>query len=692
MRNKLNIFSWILTIILIVIPFRFWFTDRLMHGGDFYFPVYKQQVSDLFNTPQAWNNQLNNGQGGNSFRNLYIDTYSQVLPNILLQAGIPDWIVQKIIFQIPFLLLSILSITYLSRHLFPLNSIFRPFSALIYTVNTYILMVVSGGQMGIALAYAIAPLVLSRILSHADRTEKINIIAVIDCIIIASLQAFFDIRIFFITLISAFLFFLLRFKKKNYPGIYRIFFLRAVMVTGGFLTIHAFWLLPPLIGKLNPVAGLPVVYTSENAVSFFSFADFTHSISLLHPNWPENIFGKTYFFRSEFLLLPIISFAWLVILSVFLSGKKPETNKKNNLYKILSEFYLPPTVISLLGLSLMALAGGFLGKGAKAPFGEIYLWIFRNVPGFVLFRDPTKFYLFTSISYALLIPFVLHITHGITGRILGKTRSYLIVAVLFVGLWTGLMYPAINPGGLLAETKINPGLGNLAEILSKDRMFSRVLWVPSKPPAGFVSALHPAIDFQNLTGSTKKADIGRFFSDKNLKITLNRKGIGYIVILFSSIQDDKSFGRPQAFASRNYLVYVNRIPGWNNMLANDTIAIFKSETAQSLVRSAIGNQSVEIPSVMITQSEIIIPEISMIKNQKIILNQNYDPNWELRYSKRLIRSSPTGDNHNQFISAGDYSGPARLVYSLQGITTFLWTVSVVTLLTFFAIRVWIRLF
>ena len=34
-----------------------------------------------------------------------------------------------------------------------------------------------------------------------------------------------------------------------------------------------------------------------------------HALSLLHPNWPENLFGKVYFLQPEFLILPILAFS-----------------------------------------------------------------------------------------------------------------------------------------------------------------------------------------------------------------------------------------------------------------------------------------------------------------------------------------------------------------------------------------------
>ncbi len=59
------------------------------------------------------------------------------------------------------------------------------------------------------------------------------------------------------------------------------------------------------------MVGLDNDLTNPGMLHFLSFADFSHTLAFLHPNWPENLFGKVYFLQPEFLLLPVIAFSAL---------------------------------------------------------------------------------------------------------------------------------------------------------------------------------------------------------------------------------------------------------------------------------------------------------------------------------------------------------------------------------------------
>ena len=158
----------------------------------------------------------------------------------------------------------------------------------------------------------------------------------------------------------------------------------------GLIALHAFWILPAILTHQNPLEQLGSAYSTTGAVKFFSFAALENALSLLHPNWPENLFGKTYFMKPEFLGLPILAYISLLFIS---TKEKTKEQKK--------------TVQYVLYFALLALIAAFLAKGANDPFGEIYLWMFTNIPGFGVFRDSTKWYVLIAISYSLLIPFSL---------------------------------------------------------------------------------------------------------------------------------------------------------------------------------------------------------------------------------------------------------------------------------------------
>ena len=71
--------------------------------------------------------------------------------------------------------------------------------------------------------------------------------------------------------------------------------------------------------------------------------------------------------------------------------------EKNVIIKKQIRFFL---ILSLLGV--------FLAKGSNEPFGQIYIWLFEHIPGFVMFRDPTKWYMLIAVSYSVLIPYSIY--------------------------------------------------------------------------------------------------------------------------------------------------------------------------------------------------------------------------------------------------------------------------------------------
>src|SRR4029079_9609109 len=159
----------------------------------------------------------------------------------------------------------------------------------------------------------------------------------------------------------------LTFNSKNlFRSILYLFIIPGVIT----FLLHFYWIFPIIMMGRNPASDLSDIYTSSQSLAFFSFAKLENAIGLLHPNWPENIFGKVAFLRPEFLLLPIFAFS-----SLFFVEKEDKAKK-----------------ILLLSLILLSIISIFLAKVTNEPFGEIYKFLFNAVPGFVMFRDSTKWY------------------------------------------------------------------------------------------------------------------------------------------------------------------------------------------------------------------------------------------------------------------------------------------------------------
>ena len=372
-----------------------WFTSLSpLSAGDWPY-LYVEQIRHFPWLPEA--------------RSLWLAPYNQILTKIVVQyMNIPWEVAEKILWFLPFVVLSVVTS-------------FRAFrswiSVLIYTTNTYILMIVGGGQMGIAMAYALAPWTLTRL-----------------SVLSVAIQASFDPRIAILTVLAS-------------VFVYKPKFKNLLVVVAGTLLIHLYWIIPVI--QRPGVLQERLTQVSTGMLEFLSFASFSQTISLLHPNWPENIFGKVYFMQPEFLFVPIIAF------SVFLFG---DQKKKTIPY------------------GLLALVGAFLAKGTQEPFGEIYSWLFTYVPGFWLFRDSTKFYLFVALAYAYLIP---------------KSK---IPTIIIIFLWAILIRQAImhELTGTFQPKPIEEEYIKLKElILSSPK--SPTFWIPSVSRYAFSSAEYPAI-------------------------------------------------------------------------------------------------------------------------------------------------------------------------------------------------------
>lgn len=351
-------------------------------SGYYYSSTFHERVQFL----SAWMPERGDGLGGIYYPLLW-SGMTVGIPLFLLGNVLHNWsLIEKIAYFIPFLLIGFVAPFFLFKKIFSRYAL-GAIASLVFLTNTYILMIVSGGQMMIALAYVWMPLVVwQAILLHEFTEKRKQYFASVLLGALLSVQVLFDIRIAYITFFA-----ILIYAGFHFLGKRNIHTLQAIAIfTVGIpllivIMTHAFWILPTFLAGQNPVIELGSNYSSVDAVRFFSFAKLEYAISLLHPNWFDNIFGKVNMFFSAFLLLPLLAFGSLLFVS-----------KENTIIKRYVGYF-----------ALLGIIGIFLAKGTQDPFGEMYVWTFSHMPGFSLFRDPTKWYVLIALSYAMLIPFSL---------------------------------------------------------------------------------------------------------------------------------------------------------------------------------------------------------------------------------------------------------------------------------------------
>jgi len=502
---------------LIFLVYRSWFFPGTLASGDWPY-LFKETIQGFSFLPDP--------------ANLWLGPYYQITSKIFVEyLHIPWEITERAWWFWMFLAISFFSSLFLSKVILKKYK-FTFLSVLIFLTNTYILMIVGGGQMGVALAYAFAPAVLGSFINYLNKNSCRNLI--ISGMLLA-FQIMFDPRISYIMGfgIALYVFVLLILNKNRRQLIFRFISFLFASAAIAFL-INSPWIMARFFSEnknflIDPSLG------SVGSLSFFSFGSFSYAFSLIHPNWPENIFGKTYFLKPEFLILPILAFSSLFLL------KKDEKIKKEILF-----------------FSLLGLLGVFLSKGVQEPFGQIYSWMFFHIPGFVLFRDPTKFYVLIVLSYTILIPFSLgKISENISSRFNVKTVVILPVS-LFLLFWVFLVRPALlgELSGTFKPHQAPSAYISLKNFLIKDIVYSPTLWVPNKSSFSFHSSVHPALEAATFSE--------KFVKEKKIKYIIVPEDTGGKIFLTDRKYDEQLYKK--TIISLAKISYVVRIAEFGKII------------------------------------------------------------------------------------------------------------------------------
>jgi len=662
-------------ILVVMVIFQSWFGDTTLSSGDwgYLFPSYIKTFSWI---PQAWDPHYGGGLGGNDIFLLALNSYFYATMAVFYRVFHLSWVyLERVIWFMPFLMVASVSAYALYRQVF-LSFPYALLSSLIYLVNTYCLMIVGGGQVGVAMGYAFAPLILLAFVKLYQRRQmRERMRWIIAAGGIFSLQLLFDLRMAYITLIALaiFIIYFLR-ERKNYSVISILF--SSIIPFVITILLHFYWLLPFVIQGKNPLVGLGDEFVNLGMVKFLSFSPFEHSLSLLHPNWPENVFGKILFLQSEFLLIPIIAFSALV----FVSKQK----------------------LVVLLFALLGMLGAFLSKGANPPYGGVYLWLFDHVPGFIMLRDSTKFNLLTALSYSMLIPFTLS---TIDERIRGwkkkkqlRTLVRVAVIVVFLAYWLVAHREAISGKltGTFSPRDIPAEYVQLAEYLSRQNAFSRVLWVPSRQRYGYFSNDMPGLSLSSVQLASPAAFIDWTKNDNNIE-RLARYGVSHIIVPTDPLGELFVTDRKYDNTIRNAVVSVLRSKDTlTEIFGFGRIAVFhtKHKPYDHVFIAESPYRKLEIRRMSSTQYQVSLPSFS--GSRSIIFSESYDPYWELVFDGRHVSPRKTSDGLQMYPLDSSVGGIATIQYRLQKFVLYGLIVSlgtVVILIGFFlyaTISLWKR--
>lgn len=639
MKKFFNFFILFAFVFLLFKIYSAWFVQPEIISGDWPF-FYKEMVKEFTLVAPIWNPQTPLGEININFPLLSYEYFIGALFSNILNIS---WSAIYKVFWFGFFLgLASFSITCLIKIVFNKPTILQVvFSIFIYLANTYILMIVGGGQMGIALAYSLAPLVLAMFikssnLSYLKFSMKLGLVL--------GLQMLFDIRILYITLIVVFLYYFLalRFKIKNVSNsIIYVFVIPIAIATA----LHFYWIFPFFYFKLFSV---PAGLTSVSGFNFFSFADFSHALSLLHPNWPENIFGKTYFLKPEFILLPIMAFSALL----FIGSKSQKNDEPFGKLRAGTERR------RILFFVTLGLIGAFLAKGVNPPFGKINQWLFLYIPGMNMFRDSTKFYLMIAISYSVLVPFtILRISDFLSSNkkisIFIKFKLSKLFLIFVISYLIFLIKPAVlgKLGGTFNSYQVPIEYQKLNDFVMSQKEYFGTFWVPMQSRFRFQTENHPLVTADSFYKTANDSAIAKNMQDPKTEKLLEKIGIKYVIIPYDSTNEifltDRRYDNKKRLALEKELDKIT----WLKKIQKGKITVY--ETLKHKDKFWLKNQGT-LSYKNITNLEFEINFNSKTKNT-IIFPNIYNKYWQASFDSQIINSVKTAEGFNSFqVPKGEY--------------------------------------
>ncbi|OGE29018.1 hypothetical protein A2867_03590 [Candidatus Daviesbacteria bacterium RIFCSPHIGHO2_01_FULL_40_11] len=441
--------------------FWIWWLPGPRVANDFSF-VSNDWLKLQFDVPRAWNERGAEGLGEYGVFTLWsypVNLIFGALPNLGLNFQI--W---ERILVILFISLGSLSIwKFLSQY--PLSNKAKFIGSLFYLINTYPILLIDGGQISIALAYALFPFAFLQVSKAVYSGLRKRILAGI----VVSFLGFFDIR--FLYILFLLLFIKAVFDVLDNRKVHPLETCWKWINTGGVIillvvSLNAYWLIAYL--KV-PIEGN--IFSSFTNISA-SLLNIGHPLLVISPHWYKNVFGQISQLKAEFILLPILAF-----IAPILSGKDKAVS-----------FWLIVTIFSI-----------FLAKGGSEPLSFVYPWFHANIPGFSFFRDSTKFFFAVTLSYAVLISISSEEIFRILKKIRSATNGEKLAALCLPFITVYLLY-LVKPiflnqmTGTFSIQPVEKQFQSLTNVLQNDKTFGRVFWIPTTAPLSYSDLNHPIVE------------------------------------------------------------------------------------------------------------------------------------------------------------------------------------------------------
>lgn len=480
--------GWFGVIAVALLVFKYIYIPGPSSWGDspYYFP---EAFKEFFPEPLVWQSR---GRLG-IVNDLYWIYPLMFVYQWLGTLGLSNDIIIRLLFHLPAILLTLVSPWFLTRYL-KYSRLVSLFAVLVYGLNTYFILVVDGGQVGVALAYGLFPLALLELFKLRDKKTFNQFYLTLSLFMLLVIA---DVR-FALMAIFTFLVWIIfehvTQKQKLDPKFWRIFTIFIVVI----IALSSYWLIPSVL--LKPTTG-------SGARSDLQLISALNPLLLFSPHWPLNEFGKISQPFWYFLGIP-----FLIFTNLFFKNKR---------------LTAPLILIFLMFV--------FIVKGDTGIFGNLYAWVIDRVPLAGAFRDSTKFFTPLILVAGILIGLaVQNLQSFFKNSLLSKAIPIIVFVYLIY-----LIHPALSGRmhGVLEAHKFPSNLQVIADNFTEEKEFFRSVWLPEWQALSFSTERKPALDGKGLINlrifaslNTGTLDTFNFFQKDESIDGLRLLGVKYLIL------------------------------------------------------------------------------------------------------------------------------------------------------------------
>jgi hypothetical protein len=371
---------------------------------------------------------------------------------------------QRLLYLYPIALFTPLFSYFFLRSL-KFNSIASFIGALIYSFNTYFL-VLQTGHMTLMGAFCFAPLVIA---IYIKTLNTLSFPRALITGILLSVEFAYEPRATYI-IVGILLFY----------AIYFLFFIQRKLIKENIFRMGIIAFLPVLtLGFLNVYWILGLLHVQSNGVGDIlgrplfgdEFYNILYSFTLFHPFWTGQEIAV---FRPQ----PIPFYFWIIPILAILGLYLNRRNKQ------------------VLFFGLVSILGIFFSKQIAHPFEGIYPWFYIHFPGFNAFREASKFYFLVDLGYSVLIAAFVNLLWENRS----KTKLYMYSKYLMTFLIAGIFLLNTKPlvtgeyKTLFVTRKINNDYLIVKNFIKNQNEYFRSLWIPASSHFSYYSDSHPLSD------------------------------------------------------------------------------------------------------------------------------------------------------------------------------------------------------